>query len=270
MAEDPLIIAKPALYGIGLNLNEFWRRFRARNDLRSRAARRFVQVFEDHGVQPTQIPRFLPEITLAQLDPNSLLDVISGTVLARTAELFGIRREWIEGVGEIIYPHRFCYKAPSSFFEELSSLHLEPSSVPVRALFSGESVEGQAQPLALILAEHVDEIGDEEIFRYRIFSDAWDWSHSHSRIQLKAMARVVNLELHKPVPLYQVSSKILIEIRDGKRVPRAALQGCLVTDPSLEDFGLSAEESAVAKETDELPAVLNYIRKHRLHFAFHK
>jgi hypothetical protein len=66
------------------------------------------------------------------------------------------------------------------------------------------------------------------------------------------------------VPLYEVSSKILTEIRDGKRVPRAALQGCLLPDPCLEDFALSEGESAVAKETDELPDVLDYIREHRL------
>ena len=266
MAED-LAILKPSLYGIGLNLNEVWRRFRGRNDLRSLAARRFLQVFEDHGVQPTQIPRFLPEITLAELDPNSLLDVISGALLARTAALFGIRREWIEGVGNIIYPHRFCYKAPSSFFEDLAGLGLDSYSFPMRALYSRKPIEGQAQPLTLILVDRIGEIGNEDICRYIVYADAWDWSHFTSRIQLKAMARMVNRKLGKPVPLYRVSGKTLTEIRDGKRVPRTALRGCLLRDPSLEDFGLSEEESAVAKETDELPAVLNYIRKHRLAFA---
>lgn len=266
MAED-LAILKPTFYGIGVNLNELWRRFRGKNDLRSLAARRFLKVFEDHGVRPTQIPRFLPEITLSQLEPNSLLDVLSDGLLARAAELLAIRREWLEGADDRIYAHRSCYQSPSSFFEDLCAIRLDPYSFPVRALYCGKPTQEQERPLGLILVERIGEIGDEDIFRYRVYADAWDWSHFTSRIQLKAMARIVNLKLGKPVPLYEVSSKILTEIRDGKRVPRAALQGCLLTDPSLEDFGLSEEESGVAKETDELPAVLNYIREHRLDFV---
>lgn len=268
MAEDdPVIIVKPSLYGVGLNFNALWRQLRGRNDGDFITARRFLQVFEDHGVQRTQIPRFLPEMTLAQLDPKSLLEVMSGELLARTAELFAVRREWLEGVDDRIYPHRFCCQKLSSFFEDLSSIALDSYSFPVRALYSRKPTEEQEQPLALILAERVGEIGDEAILRYRVYADAWDWSYFDSRIQLKAMARVVHQKLGKPVPLYEVSSKVLTEIRDGKRVPRTALRGCLLTNPSLEDFGLSEEESAVAKETDELPAVLNYIRTYQLDSA---
>jgi hypothetical protein len=263
MAED-VVMLKPAINGLGLDLNELWRRFRAKNDLRSIAARRFLQAFEAHGVRPTQIPRFLPEISLAHLEPDSLLDVLSDGLLARTAELLGIRREWLEGIDDRIYAHRFCYKIPSSFLGELSAIRLDQYSFPVRVLYCGKATAEQGQPLALILVERIGEIGDEDIFRYRVYADAWNWNHFASRIQLKAIARIVNLKLNKPVPLYEVSNEILTEIRDGRRVPRAALHGCLLTDPSLEDFGLAEEESAVAKETEELPDVLSYIREHRL------
>ena len=38
----------------------------------------------------------------------------------------------------------------------------------------------------------------------------------------------------------------------------------MLTEPSLEDFGLSREESRIAKEVEELPEVLEFIKFHDL------
>lgn len=54
------------------------------------------------------------------------------------------------------------------------------------------------------------------------------------------------------------------DVLEGKLIPQLQLDGCLITNPSLEDFALSKEESLVAKEVEELPAVLDYIRNHGL------
>lgn len=52
--------------------------------------------------------------------------------------------------------------------------------------------------------------------------------------------------------------------QDGRMVPASCLKGSPLTEPSLEDFALSPEESRQSKESEELPGVLEYIAKNNL------
>jgi hypothetical protein len=234
-------------------------------------ARRFLKLFNDHGVAETQIQQFLPQIALDKLHTQeALVGALTNDLLNQAAELFKIRREWLDGVDDRIYEYRSCYKDPQRFFEELASVKEEYDFFPVRALYTGRQLDGlddREQPLALLLVEKLREIGEEEICRYIIFYDSWDWPHPPCRIQLKAITRVMDRVLHKVVPMYAVEPAILEEVREGKRIPRHCLRGSLLTEPSLKDYALSPEESRVDKECEELPAVLEYIKTHDLEAA---
>jgi hypothetical protein len=74
----------------------------------------------------------------------------------------------------------------------------------------------------------------------------------------------MDLVLKCPVPLYRVDAGILARLRAGKAVPHSYMIGSPLTDPSLEDFALTAEESGQAKECEELPAVFQYVRETKL------
>ena len=117
--------------------------------------------------------------------------------------------------------------------------------------------------MVMLLVEKVREIGEELIPRYQIW-DEWDWSYPPCRIQLKAMSRVLNRRYREVVPLYRVSSKDFTAVAEGRCIPKRLMRNSPVTDPSLEDYAPTAEESRVAKETEELPFVLEYIENHRL------
>lgn len=81
-------------------------------------ADRFLQVFREHGVEASQIPRLLHQIRLDDLkSEQSLLAVLDHGILNQTAELFGVRLEWLEGVDDTIYEYHSCYKEPEIFFE---------------------------------------------------------------------------------------------------------------------------------------------------------
>lgn len=231
-------------------------------------AQRFLHLFQEHGVAISQIPRFVPQLTLATLqDVESLLSALTNDVLDHAATLFGVRRSWLEGVDDQIYETLFCYKRPRAFFDDLATLDVPADGFSVRALCTKKKLDwrsGHAQPIALVLTERVQDLGDEEVIRYRVYGDGWDWAHPPCRIQLKAMARLVFLTCGRPVPLHQVSSRVLQAIIEGECVPRAALEGCLLTDPSLEDFGLSSGESVKVRESGELPDVHDYIRRQGL------
>lgn len=66
------------------------------------------------------------------------------------------------------------------------------------------------------------------------------------------------------VPLYRVDARVLNEIVKGRCFPQSHMRGSVITEPSLEDYALSQNESKVAKECEELPEVLDYIQNKNL------
>mgnify|MGYP000350742486 CR=1 FL=1 len=264
---DEIIQLKPNFYGLGLDLKAAWKRISRSNREPSpthEVAERFLQIFLDHGIAVTQIPRLLPSISFGSLiSPDTLIAALNPGVLDEVARLFGIRSAWLEGVDGRIYETGFCYKSPQTLLDVLDSYQAEFSSLPVKALTSAERLDCKSpkhQNLLLVRPEKITELGEESIERFHIYGDLWDWSYRPCRLQLKAMARLIYQRFHKPIPIIRVDHEVLLEIGEGKRVPSAFVRNRILTEPSLEDFGLSAEESAVAQETDEFPEVMAYIQ----------
>jgi hypothetical protein len=270
---DDILEIKPALGPFTLNLRALARRLQEKGNYDPVAivAERFLQIFQEHGVAVSQIPRMIPQLRLEQLrTTDSLLQALTGDVLERAANLFRVRLEWLEGADECIYEPLFCYQQPHALFDHCATLNLPSYAFAVQALTTTKALDcrnDRQQPIALVLVDKVQELGKEEITRYCVYRDAWNWSHQPCRIQLKAMARLVLQNYRRPVPLHQVKPALLQAIIEGKCVPHAALQGCLLTNPSLEDYALPSHESAQAKEISELPAVLDYIDSHNLEDA---
>jgi hypothetical protein len=258
MAGDVLLV-RPSVGGIGVDLGELWRRIKRKGpDPVEQVAVRFVELFDAHGVEVTQIPRLIPEITLAQLaSPKDLLAGLTGSVLHKACVLFGIRREWLEGQGDVIYDCGYCYKSPERFFAELKQLSSPATIAPVRAVATVDSLDYRSsavQRVELVMVETAAWIGDQEIERFRVFTDGWDWRYPECRIQLKAMIRAYR----EPVPLYTVTPKEIEAWYAGEVVPRALMRGALCTSPSLEDYCMSMQENRQAKEIEELEAVMRF------------
>jgi hypothetical protein len=262
---DEIIEIKPGIGPFKLNIVALVRRLRemGKNDPVVVVAQRFLELFQAHGVSIPQIPRLLPKLTLDKLrNVDSLLPTLTNDIIDDTVKLFGVRRQWLDGVDDRIYETLTCYKQPHIFFEEYSSLILPDNGFAVRVLSTSKALNRRHerfQQLALVFVEKAQDLDGEEVNRYKIFCEAWDWSYPPSRIQLKAMARIAFLKFQKPIPIFQVKPAALKLITDGKYIPHQALQGCLLTNPSLEDYALSSKESVVAKEIEELPDVLDYI-----------
>ncbi len=237
-------------------------------------AERFLMLFGAHGVEVTQIPRLLPAIGLDVLNSRDLLlKALTCDVLDEVASLFGVEREWLDGVTKVLYPCRSCYKRPQVFFDDLAAVNTDGFEFPVRALYCDKILSGvrnQPQPVVLLLVERIAEFGDNLIERFQVYHDSWDWGYFPARLQLKAMARVFYLESQAPIPLYRVPYRKLELVREGKAVPRDLLARCHLTSPSLEDFALSPDESFESREAEELPRVLEYIRQRGLAYGNHR
>jgi hypothetical protein len=245
-----------------------WLKQRGKTDRVAVAAQRFLKLFEDHGVAVTQIQHFLPQLTLDKIQkPEALLSMLTPDMLEQAAQLFKVRRTWLEGVDNQIYDCAFCYQMPGIFFEELATVPRTNEYMPVRGLFCTGTLDyrnPKSQPIALVLIEKIRELGNTEIFRYRVFHDDWDWNYPNSRIQLKAIVRVME-QLHRgPVPLDLVKPAIVEQVQEGRLIPRPYLRRAPTSDPSLEDYACTKQEHAKAKECDELPDVQRYIKKENL------
>lgn len=262
------------------NIKKPWYQFLAHTNSKTVVivAQRFIQLFLDHGVKITQISRLLPAIKLDNLkSEEALLAVLTPEILAQTAQLFGVRLEWLEGVDDTIYEYLSCYKRPSQLLDNLANVIDGVDvglSFPLRVLATTKrlncNVDGD-QLLAPIIVEKVASLGEEEIYRYHIYRDGFNWGYSPGRIELKAIARTVYKNLHTPVPLFDISDKEMRSLLDGELIPTELFRGALLTNPSFEDFSLTKDESRVALESEEISDVLNYITEYNLHdFSFDK
>lgn len=260
---DEILQLKPGIYGVSLDLKALVKRLRSGRqapDPLAAVAERFLRVFLEHGVAVPQIPRLVADLPLSALrDVDTLIEALNPLVLETVAAMFGIRREWLEGVTETIYPDRFVYKHLPAFLELLPIEDSKPEGIQAMALASVELDfrKSQEQPVALILREHVAVLGEQLVPRFIVLNDAWDWSYAPTRFQLKAMARIC-YERFGPVPIHRLTKPRLEAIRSGKAVPSDFVTASRITNPSLEDYVMAANESPVARETEELTDVLLY------------
>lgn len=228
---------------------------------------RFLALFADHGISQAQIPRFLPQLTLAGLSsPDRLLATLTPETLDQTAQLFGINETWLEGSEDRTYPYLATYKEPQLLLNHLSEIqHSDGWSnqigSPLRILATTTKLnyqDGSMQELAPVLVEPIAKLGEETIYRYHVYQDGFDWGHAPARIELKAIAHAAWEATHRPIPIYPVSPRQMAELLEGRLIPHQLLKHSLITNPSLEDYVMTSEASRVAKETDELPEVLAY------------
>lgn len=201
--------------------------------------------------------------------PEKLLTALTPEILDQTAKLLGIRVEWLEGAADQVYDTRWCGKEPKPFLEHVAFLyqHLELPRFMIRVLTTRKKLDRHdpsEQILLPVLLEKIAQLGDEEIYRYHLYCDAFNWSHELSRIQLKAMMKAACKYVVPVIPLFAVSESRMEDLLAGRIIPRQYLKGVCITSPSLEDYFETKEETVQAKETDELPAVMDYIEQHGL------
>jgi hypothetical protein len=237
---------------------------------------RFKLAFLAHGVEVAQIPRLITAISLDDLStPERLLAVLSPEIIDQTAKLFGIRSQWLEGVDDQIYEYLCCNKEPKELLNHVTKLPYPPGEkrhFPLRVLTTAKHLSNRSdshQILTPILVEPIAELGDELIYRYHVYRDWFDWNHYPCRLELKAIARTLYVHLGTPVPLFLITAAEMDEVLEGRMIPKRLLRGALITNPSLEDYALSSKESGIARETEELPDVLQYIQDRNLQgFSF--
>lgn len=199
-------------------------------------ATRFIQVFEVHGVHRNQIPRFFGHgLTLADVqDESTLLKRFDEAMLDDLCTCFAVRREWLDGASLQAHPCHSFYKHPEKFVDFIEALLADkPASHFNGLLVASEDSRGDCTAL-LILQESIGEVGDSEIFRYHLCSEArFDYWRSHVYI-----AACVAIAWKHKIYVHGVfaSQKAIRPFAEGERLlgwhgegPRAL--GCKRWDP---------------------------------------
>lgn len=234
---------------------------------------RFIKIFSDHGISVNQIPSVLKDVKLKDLKdtPNSLIDVLTDDILNKTSKMFGVRRDWLDGVSNTMYKKLFCYKTPQNFFEDIADLDFSLRDIwwPVISFIDKNSLKKSSfsrQTLVLVLVKKITTLNGRVVCKYKIFGDDWDWGYPKCNIQLRAMIRVLHHLKKAVVPVYKVNKNTLKQIVNGEIVPNVdIISASRLMDISLEDFSLYPEQSAVSKDYKHLPVIEQYIENNNLY-----
>jgi len=159
---------KPNFHGIGVDFNELFRRWKVRRGSGhevSVLATRFLRLFSEHGVRPTNIPRLVPDLGYSDLlEESSLLAALTPRILDSVCALFSLRASWITGESEAIYDTDYSYKAPTRLLQRVGGLQRDAYNMPLRAISVAKELDkdaGRSQRLELVLAEPVATIDDD-------------------------------------------------------------------------------------------------------------
>lgn len=229
-------------------------------------AERFRHVFEAHDIDVSQIPRLIPQVRYEDLQSSErLLNALTPEVIDATAQLFGVRIEWLQGQDDRVYELLWARKYPKTFLSQFAQALASGNQdtwFPLRVLTTSMDLDRQArfqQYLVPVIVETTGAVGEDFLHRCHVYGDYYDWTDSASRIELKALSLLAYRHLNKPIPLFKVTPEEMERFTDGLAIPSVVWRSSPITNPSLEDFILSSEQSRVAKETDELPDVRSYL-----------
>jgi hypothetical protein len=150
---------------------------------------RFIRLFESHNVHRNQIPRFFGHgLTLRDVqDEAFLIEKLDEALLDAASNLFGVRREWLEGAESQIYPCHDFYKRTEEVLPFLMKLRdANPDGDLNGVLIAPVEHQGDA---VIILSELIGSIGDKPIYRYHICNN-WLFDYWKSRAYLTAFVAI--------------------------------------------------------------------------------
>lgn len=220
---------------------------------------RFIRLFESHDVHRNQIPRFFGHgLALRDVqDEVSLLNKLDEQLLDAACDLFGVRREWLEGAESQVYSCQDFYKHPEKVAPFLEALIANnPEGGLDGVLLAPVEQEGDA---LIVLSEVIGAIGDKPIYRYHLCNN-WVFDYWKSRAYLAASVAIAwkhGIDIRgRYLPLNDIKriawGEALLSTEDGDAVgrggklwypedmalkPEAFLSG---VDPERDKFGITS------------------------------
>jgi len=206
-------------------------------------ATRFVRLFEAHGVHRNQISRvFGHGLAPVHLQSDAtLMPVLTDAMLDAAAAMFAVRREWLDGASDQVYPLHDFYKKPREFGEFIAELRRQsPGGIQGIVLVAeGTDLEDTA---LVVLEQEIGRVGERPLYRYHVCNN-WHWGYWKSRAYLTAC-----VVLAWNAKAYLMGRRVPIEVirqyREGTRFLEYGFDGALPLDGMLwhpEDMAVKPE-----------------------------
>jgi len=232
-------LANPAWQGVGsitgifalvvaiISIPIFWRHKQQKNHAND-VCSRFVFLFRAHGIERTQIPRFLGEefgLTLADISTDEkLIIVLKDNILKAACERFGVRRGWLEGDMARIYDPCVFYKDIAAFMDFINVMkERHPDEFCYLQAFKPSNTSSdlfKSQPdISLVFAEPIAEIDQKTIYRYYPIWGPLPWDHSPARFNLYAFFTLAFMTHRILLRGYEAPVKLLSKIAGGEIIP---------------------------------------------------
>lgn len=229
---------------------------------------RFIHVFKSHGLERTQIPRFLTneyEITLKDISTDTnIIKVIHGNLLKGICNRFGVRPEWLDGAEDTIYPIRCFDKQPLEFIDFLSDLQDKFQNVEGFFLkdVNDELQKGDDRhPIATVFRVPITkpfEFGEDPIYRYYPLFDYYFWGYKRARLQLKAYTLIAwQFNIH--IFGCNLEKNLIERIIEGLEFPGPHIQKAFKTAWYPDEYIFTNQESLASKDPEEALKAREYL-----------
>jgi len=146
-----------------------------------------MHLFETHGVNRNQIPRFFGfDLTVADVSKDEiLLNKSTEEMLEAACRLFAVRREWLDGAESQVYNCYDFYKHPEEFLEFLEELTAKNPDQRIMGVLIVSEVDDRDADALIVLQETIDYIGDKPVYRFHL-CNSWLFSYWKARAYLTA------------------------------------------------------------------------------------
>lgn len=245
---------------------------------------RIQQLLAAHGLEVSHLPRFFSamkapfEFSLADAQSaGAWLSWLNEERISWISNTFGVRREWIDGEDDRIYwePHfdknpklfwdTVCRYAPAGSVSDRAGM---PEAYFIRCGKGNEWTKRGQSGVFVVLAVPLLQLSSERtIWRYISDFNEYPWDYGRTQIQLRAWARLLycgkSFVIHGREMSLDTAQKVasntvfLRELIEDRRVISSL-------DWHVDDYALSAVESAVAKAEETLPEVFGFLQTHGL------
>ena len=240
-------------------------------------ADRFIEVFEAHDVHRNEIPILIPKefgVTYQSLSHvENIIGVLQPELIDWVCATFGIRRDWLVRNEQPIYDtrRRDYYNNGQKLLgllKDLRSQHREKLEVYIyKDVKELNSQDERRQHVNILLTFPAASLGDKVINRYVPTSTLWDWGYERSRYQLKGVVRVC-CQRNLYFSGYNLSSKAIEELSGGRIFPKKIIDEVRVMSWRPDYYTDTASESMIAREVEEIEAVIEHIKERRYSEAF--
>jgi hypothetical protein len=246
---------------------------------------RIRRIFAEHGLEPSHLGRFLEirkapfKLQLTDIATDlALMNWLTETRIDWIAKTFLIRREWIDGEDKAIHEQFAFDKNPQHFFTTVSQ-HSDPliwGEVPDQCVayflrwgIGKEWMSKGEGRVFVVLAIPLARLSNERtIYKYISDFQPYPWTNrARTNIQLRAWARLLTISKGFVCFGREVSVSAGDKIWSDTVFLRDIIENeCKHTrdDWHPEDHALYPEESVVAKDTDTLPFVIDYLKVNKL------